>query len=125
MNGVFGTLVVGLPLAARTGSGNSPPLVIFAALLLLLALLPLAIWGILRRGRRLLGEELVRQGFELVFAESRWMRLGPFSMIGAKHYCFFFFRAKNSAGEVSEGFARGPGAINGLWSKNVEVRWGG
>ena len=122
MHAMNASVPVGMPLLASVHDKNLLiMLIVFGGACLVLV--PLAIAHTLRRGRRLVEKRVKAEGLEPVSMEARFFRIGPFSYVDAKHYSFFRVTARAQGGRTRFGYARAPGFITGLYSKDVELRW--
>lgn len=92
-------------------------------------LVPLAVVGVLlmvwhvSRSRTTLEQWAADHGYELLQAERRYLRRGPYFWTTSKGQEVFFIVVKDAGGNTQSGWARVGGFTLGQLSQKVSVRW--
>jgi len=77
----------------------------------------------LGKARRLLADWAAQQNLNVVSAQPRHIRCGPFRFRASKAQQVFHVIAETDSGAIKEGFALCGGAFTGLMSHSVKVHW--
>jgi hypothetical protein len=75
------------------------------------------------RSRSLLEQWGVKNGFEILHSDYRFMFRGPFSLTTGRGQTVFYVRVRDNKGKERSGWIRFGGWIIGLQSDKSEVRW--
>ena len=75
------------------------------------------------RSSSMLEEWASEQGYEVVSAERRFLRRGPFFFTTAKGQEVFYVTVMDGDGRTRHAYVRVGGFFLGLFSNNVDVRW--
>jgi hypothetical protein len=97
-------------------------LVTFLAVLCIAAAIWYSVWYY-RRGKALLQRWAEENDLQIVTAEYRWLRLGPFFWTTSRGQTVYYVTVMDTAGRTRRGYIRCGSFWWGLFSDEVAVRW--
>lgn len=75
------------------------------------------------RPRQILNRWAQDNNYEILEADYRWFRYGPFFWTTSKGQCVYYVTVRTPDGQERRGWVRCGGWILGVFSDNAEVRW--
>ncbi len=93
---------------------------LFLALIALIVLVRL--WTV-SRSKELIAGWARDHGFEVLDAEERWFRRGPFFWRASNAQTVYYVTVRGPDGASRKAYVRCGGYWGGLWQSRVDVRW--